>query len=87
MSNPSVSVVAVTDTPTLIFSGCGKVQFQVISSTGTGYALVYGPTNAVSIASAASQIPAAPYEFKAEGEIYAVCPAGSTANVRIVRVF
>ncbi len=78
--NPSVTSVPVTDTPTLVFSGTGKVRISALSGGP-----VYGDSS-LSYANAGTHMATSAgmtFEFCAPAEIYAVHPTGQSGNVRV----
>jgi hypothetical protein len=88
VTNPAYSVTAVTATRSLLFAGCGKVKFTTVGSNAVllgGSGFVYGSTDEA----LASLNPGASFEieFKADAEVYAVCPPGQASSIRIIRWF
>jgi hypothetical protein len=85
MTNPQITTVTITSTPTLVFSGCGNVRLNQVS----GSAYVVGGANVQYIGGAHTWFSAGNgVEFKADAELYAVCAfPGDTAVVRVERWF
>ena len=83
MQNPEITVVPVTDVPTLVFSGCGSVSLAtVISNTP----VVYGGPD-LSFSGSNTQFSGVQRTFSANAQIYAVCPPGATNTVKVTRWF
>ncbi len=84
MNNPDISVVNVTDVPTLIFSGTGKVAISNFSGNirigGSG--VVYANNSTHFDIALGTMV-----EFKADAELYAIRDTGLSGNVRIQRWF
>lgn len=85
MSNPAISLVTVTDTPTLLFAGCGKVQLERVTPNNStvsvgGSGVTYGSTG-----SQWRNLTTAEFKetFEADAEIYGVSNTGTSQVVRV----
>ncbi len=88
MNNPEITVVTVTDSPTLVFSGCGKVTCSNIGANSPNYGkadvVASGGTNWLQKLFAQDSFEK---EFRANAEVYAICSTGQTTTVRVTRWF
>lgn len=89
MNNPEIQLVTVTDAPTLLFTGCGKVQIERVFPNNSQVA-IGGPS--VTYGSTAAQwrlLPNVEFneEFRADAAIYGITSTGTTQVVRVTRWF
>ncbi len=90
MSNPSISLVSVTDTASLVVSEPGKYRLQYVGPNamflGTSAITSALPSGAIFFAVSTSN-GFVDIEFEADAELYAVCQPGLTSSLKVVKWF
>lgn len=88
MTNPEITTVTVTDTATLVFSGCGKVSVDNIGANSPNYgAASVLPSGATGWLTKLFAQNSFEKEFEADAQVYAVCGTGLSTTVRVTRWF
>lgn len=84
MKNPLIKLVAVSDQPTLLFHGTGKVN--ITSHSGDSFQIGNEDLSSVSDLDHALNTPL-PYEFAAPGKLYGICAAGQSGVAKVQNWF